>query len=141
MALTAADIKPDALYVCMDSFMSGPHAAVANEGEELRGSDPRVLAAPHLFVPAGTPRSEWTHGPFATVNKAIDANSAQLTEARKVAFERAAKANTVKLEAPKIVTLKSDWMGELDGAPTTIRKGSKVASTHSLVLAHPELFS
>lgn len=138
--MPATKIDPDKVYVCMDSFMSGPMAAVANEGDELRGSDPRVQAAPHLFAPAGTPRSEWTTGPFHRVNAETDARSAALAEERQAAFDRRAKANSVKLEQPKYVFLKKEYTGTFEGQPATLKRGSALPESHPFVQENRDLF-
>ena len=133
-------IDPNAVYVCMESHMSGRHAAVTNEGDELLGSDERVQAAPHLFTEAGTPRSQW-RTPFDTVGATIDANSTAVTEERKAAFDRAAKANTLTIAPPKLVKAKRDVVGELDGQPATVKKGSQLPADHPFVLEHQEAFA
>lgn len=137
--MATATIDPNGVYVAMEAHVSP--AGAANEGEELRGSDPRVQFAPHLFIEAGTPRNEWTHGPFHTVSKAIDENSAAVTEAREAAYARTAAANKVKFEQPKFVRLKKQLVTEVDGVPTTIERGSMLPADHPVVLAHGDLFA
>lgn len=68
-----------------------------------------------------------------------DARAAE--EARRAEFDRRAKANARRIDAPAVRTPKRDLMTEIDGEPTLLRKGSKLAATDPLVLANEDSFS
>ncbi len=130
------------LVVCVSSHMAGPNAVVINEGQVKRANDPLVLAAPSMYMAKGTPREQWPT-PFDGAVERSDTVARDAEQAKREAFEAAARANAVKIEEPKPVefrTAKRDVLCTLDGAPTTVRKGSKLPADHPVVLEHPDAF-
>ena len=129
------------LVVCIESHCS--QAGDWTQGKTYRASDPVVRAAlaayPRGFAPADTPEAEWTHA-FELVNAENDRRGQELNEQRKAEFERKAKANKKKLGV-ELVTAKRDIVGELDGEPVTVAKGSKLDPSHPFVLEHQEDFA
>ncbi len=138
--MAVATVDPTAVFVCCVAHMSGDPPAASQEGEEMRGSDPRVARAPHYFALKSSPKSEWP-SPFDAVVERIDANSRSVEEERRQAFERRAKANEIKFAAPQLVKAKKDVVGELDGQPATVKRGSVLPADHPFVLEHQDAFS
>ncbi len=136
----ATKIDPSAIYVCAIAHLSGPNAAATQEGEELKGSDPRVQAAPRYFVEQGTPKAEWP----TEVDDAVatnEANARAVEEEKRRRFEAQAKANPVKIEAPLMVKAKRDIVGVLDGQAATVKKGSTLPVSHPFVVENLDSFS
>lgn len=126
--------------VCMEAHCNPATPHVVPYESEWAANDPVVEAAPHLFISKSAPRSQWK-SPFDEVVAVNDERSRELEEARKAAWERRAKTNPVKLEAPRLVTAKRDVVGEFDGQPATVQKGSKLPADHPFVLEHGGSFA
>jgi hypothetical protein len=124
-------------FVIAWSSHTGPQGD-ANRGERFRASDPRVLHAPHLFVPDGTPEAEWPTewDPMFERSEKIERENAKLR--RDQELERA-RANPVKIETT-LHRARHDFDAYLDGRPAWIIKGSVVHGTHPLALEYPDMF-
>ncbi len=143
-AATKKRLDPNQVYRCCVAYVSGPMAAAALEGQELLGGDERIVALgdhwDRYWVPLGTPESEWP----TEMDRAVEfneANARSLEEERKAAFERRAKANAVKFEPPQLVKAKRDIVGDLDGQPATVKRGSVMPVDHPFVLEHEDCFA
>ncbi len=141
MALTLDQIDPNANYQCCVAFAS--QVGDAMEGQLFKGRDPRVQTVPQYFVRHGDPTAERPTVWDVAVEQ-TSRNAHAIEEEKRRLFEEAAKANPVKLEAPKpvaIVTAKRDVMAAVDGVPTMIRKGSKLQADHPIAVEFEADFS
>jgi hypothetical protein len=137
---SATPFKPSDICVCVMAHCSPASPLVVMYEEEMRGDDPRVAAAPHLFRLKSDSRDTWP-SVFDYAVKTNDENSRREREANEARRVAAAKANRVKLDAPtKRYKLLNDLVTDHDGRPALIEKGSVVFEGDRLLLEHPDAF-
>lgn len=124
----------DSILICTEAH-SGP-AGDVKHGERLRASDPRVAQAPALFVPDGTPETEWPSH-WARLAEQAEQREREEREERERLFLAAAKRNPVRLAAPRILTCRRDHAAMLDGKPAFVKKGSEALASDPVVTVEP----
>ena len=125
------------LWICSQPFASAVGTALRDM--TVRSDDPLYLASPSSFQPLGTPDSE-RHGPAKAFFDAQEKAARDAEAAAEAAFQAAAKANPVRLQAEplQIYRAASDLACHLDGRPALVEKNSTVLAGHSLLASHSD---